>query len=62
MSIEFKYRKFLQCYVKKKNTDILQGLNTAKNWIINSVIPQKEKYFGHAKCHNSSESELLWPC
>lgn len=38
---------------------ILQDLNVKVNWLINSIIPQKCKYFGHITCRGDLERTVM---
>lgn len=44
---------------KVKNTGILQNQNNTENWVLNSILTWKLKYFDHIKSHNGLEKTVV---
>lgn len=55
-------QRYMGCFPrtnKMKISDILQILNIVEHWLINSIMSQKSKYFGHIKCHSDLERTVM---
>ena len=55
------YRKILRIprIAKRTNQSVRNELSVTENWLLNFVIKQRLKYFGHVKRHEGLEKQLL---